>query len=126
MTEKKRILIVDDEPDHLMALRLIIEREERFVVLTAADAVDAELVLRKDRVDLMLLDIALPRESGLDFCQRIKEMEEYRHIPVIAISAYPDDIWRERAFEAGCVQFITKPSEPKEILDAVKKFAGEQ
>lgn len=124
MLEKIRILVVDDEPDHLMALQLILEREERFEVVSAGDTLDAELELRKAPVALILLDIALPKESGLDFCRRIKEMDEYRDIPVIAISAYPDDIWREKALEAGCVEFITKPSEPRTIFEAVKKHAA--
>jgi len=122
MSEKQRILIVDDEPDHLMALRLIMEREEHLEILTAGDTVDAELVLRKDPVALMILDIALPGESGLEFCHRIKEKEEYKDLPIIALSAYPEDIWREKALEAGCTEFISKPSEPKDILEAVKKF----
>jgi CheY-like chemotaxis protein len=122
MSEKQRILIVDDEPDHLMALRLILEREEHFEILTAGDTVDAELILQKNPVALMILDIALPGESGLEFCHRIKEKEEYRQIPVIALSAYPDDIWRDKALEAGCSEFISKPSEPKDIFEAVKKF----
>ena len=122
MTEKQRILIVDDEPDHLMALRLIIEREERFEILTAGDTVDAELVLQKGPVALMILDIALPGESGLEFCHRLKENEAYKDIPVIALSAYPDDIWRDKAIEAGCAEFISKPSEPRDILEAVRKF----
>ena len=122
MTEKQRILIVDDEPDHLMALRLIIEREERFEILTAGDTVDAELVLQKGPVALMILDIALPGESGLEFCHRLKENEAYKDIPVIALSAYPDDIWRDKAIEAGCAEFISKPSEPSDILEAVRKF----
>ena len=122
MSEKQRILIVDDEPDHLMALRLIMEREESFEIVTAGDTLDAELVLRKQPVDLMILDIALPGETGLEFCLRIKEKEAYRDIPVIALSAYPDDIWREKAIAAGCVEFISKPSEPKDILDVVKNY----
>jgi CheY-like chemotaxis protein len=124
MSEKQRILIVDDEPDHLMALRLIMEREERFEILTAGDTVDAELILQKGPIDLMILDIALPGESGLEFCHRIKKKEEYRQLPVIALSAYPDDIWRDKALEAGCSEFIAKPSDPKEILEAVNKFVA--
>jgi len=124
MSEKQRILIVDDEPDHLMALRLILEREESFEILTAGDTVDAELVLQKNQVALMILDIALPRESGLEFCHRLKENEAYKDIPIIALSAYPEDIWREKAIEAGCVEFISKPSEPKEIFEAAKKFVA--
>jgi CheY-like chemotaxis protein len=124
MSEKQRILIVDDEPDHLMALKLIMEREENLEILTAGDTVDAELVLQKEPVALMILDIALPGESGLEFCHRLKEKEAYKDIPIIALSAYPEDIWRERALEAGCDEFISKPSEPKDILEAVRKFVA--
>jgi CheY-like chemotaxis protein len=125
MTEKRRILVVDDEPDHLMALKMIFEREESLEVVTAADTVVAEKELGRGGVDLILLDLALPGESGIEFAHRIKRMDEYRDLPVIALSAFPDQIWKDRALEAGCVEFISKPSEPRTILEAVKAVITE-
>jgi CheY-like chemotaxis protein len=125
MTEKHRILIVDDEPDHLMALKMILEREESLEVVTAADAAEAEKELGRGGIDLVLLDIALPGESGIEFVHRLKGMDGYRDLPVIALSAYPEEIWRDRALEAGCVAFISKPSEPLIILEAVKAIVTE-
>ena len=120
MSEKKRILIVDDEPDHLAALQLFIGREEDFEIVTAGNAGQAGERM-EEGVDLVLLDIALPGESGTDFCLRIKEIEGLRDIPIIALSAYPDTIWKERALEAGCVEYISKPSEPKNIIELIRK-----
>jgi CheY-like chemotaxis protein len=125
MTGKHRILVVDDEPDHLMALRMILEREESLEVVSAANAVEAEKELAKGGVDLVLLDIALPGESGIEFAHRIKGMDDYRDVPLIALSAYPDQIWKDKALEAGCVEFISKPSEPRTILEAVKATVSE-
>lgn len=120
MSEKRRILIVDDEPDHLAALQLFIGREEDFEIVTAGNTSEAGEIMKRG-VDLVLLDIALPGESGTDFCLRIKENEACRDIPIIAISAYPGTIWKDRAIEAGCVEYISKPSEPKTIIELIRK-----
>ena len=111
---------MDDEPDHLAALQLFIGREEDFEIVTAGNAGQAGERM-EEGVDLVLLDIALPGESGTDFCLRIKEIEGLRDIPIIALSAYPDTIWKERALEAGCVEYISKPSEPKNIIELIRK-----
>lgn len=122
MSEKARILVVEDEPDHLQAITMILDREGNFEVVAAADAQEAEEQLGKHDIALILLDIALPGESGLDFCKRIKGEEENRDLPVIALSAYPDSIWREKSLEAGCVDYISKPSEPKAIVDMIRHY----
>jgi CheY-like chemotaxis protein len=122
MSEKSRILVVEDEPDHLQAIKMILEREGGFEVVAAADAREGDEMLAKHDIDLILLDIALPGESGLDFCRRIKGEEENRDLPVIALSAYPDSIWRERSLEAGCVDYISKPSEPKIIVEILRQY----
>jgi len=120
MSEKRIILIVDDEPDHLAALQLFIGREDDFEIVTSGDTREAGARM-KEGVDLVLLDIALPGESGTDFCLRIKEDEALRDIPIIALSAYPDTIWKDRALDAGCVEYISKPSEPKSIIELIRK-----
>ena len=121
MSGKTRILVVEDEPDHLQAITMILEREGGFEVVAAADAQEAGELLTEHDIDIILLDIALPGESGLDFCTRIKAEEENRDLPVVALSAYPDSIWRERSLTAGCVDYISKPSDPKAIVEVIRR-----
>ena len=96
MSGKKKLLVVEDEPDHRLAVQMIFDRQEGFEVLPAADATEAREILRKGPVDLILLDIALPGETGLEFCERLVQESGDKKVPIIAISAFPESIWRSR------------------------------
>jgi CheY-like chemotaxis protein len=121
MSKKYRILVVEDEPDHRAALTMILSQEDDFEVLAAGDTGEAEKVITGGGVDVVLMDIALPGESGVDFCQRLKEQGGNSNPPIIALSAYPETIWKERVLAAGCVDFVSKPSDPKTIVEAIRK-----
>jgi CheY-like chemotaxis protein len=121
MSKKYRILIVEDEPDHLLAIKLIFEGEVDIEVSPAGNTREADEALEKAKIDLILLDLALPGEDGIQFCRRAKGKEEYREIPIIALTAYPDQIWRDRAIEAGCIDYVGKPFEPKKLIETVRK-----
>lgn len=124
MPGKKRLLVVDDEPDHLLAVQMIFERIQGIEVLTAGDTTEAEEVLQKAPVDLILLDISLPGETGLEFCARLSEKEVAETPPIIALSAFPDTIWREKVLQAGCIEFFGKPFDPPKLIELVKKTLG--
>jgi CheY-like chemotaxis protein len=121
MSNKYRILVVEDEPDHQAALAMILSQEDDFDVVTAGDTGEAEKIITGDKVDVVLMDIALPGESGVDFCMRLKEQGGDGNPPIIALSAYPEAIWKERVLAAGCVGFLSKPSDPKKIIEAIRK-----
>ena len=121
MSKKYRILIVEDEPDHLLALKLIFEGEEDIDVSPAGNTREADEALDKAKIDIILLDIALPGEGGMEFCRRTRKREEYREIPIIALTAYPDQLWRDRVIEAGCTDYVGKPFEPKKLIETVRK-----
>ena len=64
---------------------------------------------------------ALPGEGGIEFCRRTRKREEYRDIPIVALTAYPNQIWRDRVIEAGCTDYVGKPFEPKTLIETVRK-----
>ena len=121
MEGKQHILIVEDEPDHLLAVKMTLSLEEDFVLHTAADAREAEAVLESAPIDVVILDLALPQEDGLSFCKRMKEELRYRDLPFVAFSAYPSQIYRDRSLAAGCSDFIEKPFRAKELIEVVRK-----
>ena len=119
--QKRHILAVEDEPDHLMAVEMLFSLEKDFVFHGAGSTAEADAILAREPVDLILLDLALPGEDGLTFCRRIKGDERFRAIPVVAFSAFPSQVYEERALEAGCVDFLGKPFHPRDLLATVRK-----
>jgi DNA-binding response OmpR family regulator len=112
---------VEDEADHLMAVEMLFRGEPGFEFFGAENTAEAEKILGRERIDLILLDLMLPGEDGLTFCRRIKEQERYRALPVIAFSAFPRGIYEEKAREAGCVAYLDKPFHPRDLVELVRK-----
>ena len=117
----RRILAVEDEPDHLMAVEMLFRGEPGFEFFGAGTTAEADAILKRQAIDLILLDLALPGEDGLSFCRRIKAQEHYRDLPVIAFSAFPRQIYESRAREVGCVDYLDKPFHPRDLVAVVRK-----
>jgi two-component system OmpR family response regulator len=122
MERKQHILIVEDEPDHLLAVEMTLSLEEEFVLHTATNTKEAETVLESAPIDIVILDLALPQEDGLSFCKRMKEELIYRDLPFVAFSAYPSQMYRDRSLAAGCADFIEKPFSSRRLLEVVRKI----
>ena len=121
----RRILTVEDEPDHLMAVELLFRGEPGIEFFGAGTTAEADEILKREAIDLILLDLALPGEDGLSFCRRIKAQERYRDLPVIAFSAFPRQIYESRAREVGCIDYFDKPFHPRDLIAAVKRHLAE-
>ena len=116
------ILAVEDEPDHLMAVEMLFRGEPGCAFFGAGTTAEAERILGTENIDLILLDLALPGEDGLTFCRRIKAQQRYRELPVIAFSAFPRQIYEDKALEAGCVEYLDKPFHPRSLVETVRKY----
>jgi len=117
--EPATILIVDDAPENLTILELILKRDGYRV----ESALSAELALQsieQRKPDLILLDIMMPDVSGYQLCQQIKENRPTEDIPVLFISALNSTKDKVSGFSAGAVDFITKPFKPEEVLSRVR------
>jgi len=115
---KGRILIVEDNMDSYELVRFILERYgyEAFLAVNGRDGVDAAI---KQKPDLILMDLSLPEMDGWEATRLVKANQATKNIPIIALTAHalPGD--RQRALDAGCDGYITKPIDLAELVRAV-------
>lgn len=115
---QRTILVVDDTPANLQLLGDHLGKQG-FQVLVAQDGEEALTRVAVAKPDLILLDILMPGLGGLETCRRLKADPDHADIPVIFLSALGDTEHRVRAFEAGGVDYITKPFELAEVMARV-------
>lgn len=115
---KKRILIVDDEPDFLMAIKAMLEANN-FTVLTATDGQEGLNLARAEKPDLIVLDLMLPKMDGYKVCRFLKFDEKYRTIPVIMLTARGQDEDKHLGKEMGSDCYIVKSERPEVLLDKI-------
>jgi two-component system OmpR family response regulator len=118
--KKKKILVVDDEPNivRTVADRL---RMSGYDVITAADGEQAVAAAMKDRPNLILLDVIMPKLDGHGVLQRLRQMDETRQTPVIMLTARSQGQDVERATTAGVTDYIVKPFDLVEVLEKIKR-----
>jgi two-component system phosphate regulon response regulator PhoB len=111
----RKILIIEDENDvaDLLALSL---RKGGFKVSTATDGASGLQNARDDRPDFVILDLMLPKMSGLEVCRILKSDSATSHIPVLMLTARAEEIDRIVGLEFGADDYVTKPFSPREIM----------
>ena len=118
------VLVADDEPHIGRIIKMKLEQGP-FRVTLAYDGQEAlDFVLGDDQVDLAVLDLMMPRLSGLDVLRRIREEEKLNSLPCIILTAGGDSKHERDALELGATQFITKPFSPKKLYAAVARLTG--
>ena len=108
------ILVIDDTPENLALLSQIL-KDKNYKVRSVTKASTGLRGAKAAPPDLILQDIKMPEMSGYEVCQHLKADESTRDIPVIFISALGDVLDKVKAFEVGCVDYITKPLQVVEV-----------
>jgi DNA-binding response OmpR family regulator len=126
VADRRRVLVVDDEPDVLLLCRVNLEFEG-YEVFEASDGVQALEMVREHRPDVVLLDVMMPRMDGWQTLEAIKADEELKATPVVMLTAKVQDEDQIRGWESGAADYITKPFSPlslsQVIHDAVRNDA---
>ena len=112
----KRILLVDDEPLIIKGLRFTLE-QEGYEILTASDGEEALEVFHSEPVDLVLLDVMLPKLDGIQVCQRIRETS---NVPILMLTAKGEDMDKILGLEYGADDYMTKPFNILEVKARIK------
>ncbi|MDB6048717.1 MAG: DNA-binding response regulator, LuxR family protein [Pseudomonas sp.] len=116
--EKGVILIVDDTPENLALLSDALE-DAGYLVLVALDGISALNRIQRRRPDLILLDALMPGLDGFETCRQIKSQPDTAAIPVLFMTALTDSEHVVKGFEAGAIDYVTKPIECNEVLARV-------
>jgi two-component system cell cycle response regulator DivK len=116
-----RILVAEDDVDNrrIVVKVLTVEGHE---TLEAADGRTTVEIARRERPDLILMDLAMPGMDGWEAARRLKADPETADIPIIALTAFAMRGDEERARQAGCDAYLSKPCRPQTIRDVVRQF----
>jgi DNA-binding response OmpR family regulator len=118
---KKKILIVDDEPNIVTALEFLLQKNG-YEVLIARNGEAALKLVETQLPDLVLLDVMMPVRSGYEVCQRMRERAEWRHIKIIMLTAKGRDVEMSKGLSIGADLYITKPFSNRELLDKIRQL----
>lgn len=116
--QRPTLLVVDDTPDNIVILSSFLKNTYRIKVAT--NGLKALELAAADVPDLILLDIMMPEMDGYEVCQRLKEIESLKDIPVIFLSSLNEAMDKVKAFQAGGVDYVTKPFQAEEVRARVE------
>ena len=124
----KKILVVDDDPDILDALTMILESQD-YIVVTAKDGVEGLANLKAEMPDLMILDLLMPKMDGFRVLKELQDprWSKYRSIPILILTSVREEASRRRyeletGLELGVDDYIEKPMPPELLLERVRRL----
>lgn len=115
----RRILVVDDDREVVRLIRAYLE-QAGFEVLAAHDGDTAVHIIRRERPDLLLLDLMLPGKDGWEITRLVRGDATLAHIPIIMLTARVDDTDKIVGLELGADDYVTKPYNPREVVARVR------
>lgn len=114
---KARILVIDDDANIQIILKFMLDKE--FEVIQSFNTTEAFQLLKNEKVDLVITDLNLPGESGLEFVQRLKSEADFSSIPVLVLTGLPSSDKQKKAESFGVADFILKPINRQLLLNRV-------
>ena len=118
---KEKILIVEDNPQNMRLMEMTL-RAKNYALLRATDGEEALDMARRERPDLIIMDVRLPRMSGLEVTRKLREDPAFSHTPIIGVTAHAMKGDREKVLEAGCDAYLSKPINTRELPEVVAEM----
>jgi CheY-like chemotaxis protein len=120
---KKRVLIVEDNMDTYELVHFVLEKNnfETFLAVNGREGVNTAI---KQKPDLIIMDLSMPEMDGWTATSLIKKNPELKSIPVIVLTAHALPSDRQRANEAGCAEYITKPMDMADLLKTIQRWVN--
>lgn len=119
----KTVLVVEDNELNMKLFHDLLQAHG-YSVLQTRDGMDALRLARQHRPDLILMDIQLPEVSGLEVTKWLKEDDDLRAIPVVAVTAFAMKGDEQKIRDGGCEDYIAKPISVTKFIETVKQFTG--
>ncbi len=120
----KKVLVCDDEPYIVESVSYVV-RKAGYEVAVAEDGVEALTTARRERPDLIFLDIMMPRLSGQEVCRQLKEDPDTKGAYIVMLTARGQEEDERRAMEMGADEFMTKPFSPRKMRAKLQEVLGE-
>lgn len=117
----RTILVVDDFDDTRLLLRTWLKRKG-FQVIEAENGREAVETAKQQRPDFIIMDVEMPELDGLAATRQIRAMEEFAKVPIVAVSAYGADQYREQALAAGCDEYVATPFDPDDLEALIRSL----
>lgn len=121
----RRILIIEDEPEIRLILAMTLQHSGIFEPILAKDGLEGVEIAKREKPDLILIDVVMPRMDGYATCRAIKEDTTLKDTPVIFLTAKTDQIEVDRAIKAGACASLAKPFDPLQLAGQIEKIAKE-
>lgn len=114
------ILVVDDSTTNIVLLEAILE-EKGYIIHKALSAREAFNIISKNKIDLILLDLLMPKISGFEFLEEIRKNKKTTNIPVIVVSALTEEETIDKILKMGAIDFVKKPIDINYLVDKVER-----
>ncbi len=118
-----KILIAEDRPDNMVFIRETL-RSTGYTICTATNGQEAVDMAKKEKPDLILMDMQMPVMSGFEATKHIREIEDLKEVPIIALTARAMKGDEEKVLAAGCSDYLSKPVMPKNLIRKVEEWIG--
>ena len=128
MTDKKRILVVDDEPDFASIVQKNLEKEG-YTVEVAYDGVEGIAKVKANPPDAIVLDVMMPEKDGYQVCKELKDDEKYANIPILLLTAVADRVSSTRyshydGMSTEADDYLPKPASAEQITESIRRLLG--
>lgn len=118
--EKRKVMVVDDEPDFIKVIKLNLEETGNYEVMALSTAKDIIPEVHSFKPDVILLDMLMPSTGGLDACEMLNNDPLGKNIPIIIVSALSKDQDKYAAYKKGIIDYLVKPIENKDLITAIE------
>ncbi len=119
MEKRVKILLIDDDPDFVEVTKKVLEKGASYQVIVAVNGKEGLEKAKKEKPDLILLDILMPVTDGFGFAEQFSKEQSLRSIPVLALTSFSTSLGEPFAFDVA--EFIRKPVGPRDLIERVGK-----